>query len=113
MIQQAASMQRKEKFKEKEVRPKVEDTLLKKKVLRYLEGFSDITEIAETEKSDKEILGEDPIARAMKIRKEEILKKNPDMTEEEVQKQLKKEGKDAGVDPKYFEDDKAEEKADD
>jgi FKBP-type peptidyl-prolyl cis-trans isomerase (trigger factor) len=68
MTLQAQALQRGEKFKESEVRPKVEQTLERTMVLNWLQSHSKLSLVDPTEESVEEILGQTPeeLAEAMR-----------------------------------------------
>lgn len=71
MMMQAQALQRGEKFKESEARPKVEAQLEKSMVLNWLESQSTINVVEKVEFDPAEVLGASPEDLAAKLRAEE------------------------------------------
>lgn len=69
MTLQAQSLQRGEKFKESEVRPKVEQTIERNMVLSWLESHAKLELVDPKEETPEEILGQSPEELAAKIKK--------------------------------------------
>jgi len=75
MTLQAQALQRKEKFRESEVRPKVEAQLEKTMVLNWLESHATISVVEKKEFDPSEVLGASPEELAAKLAAEEAEKK--------------------------------------
>ena len=71
MTLQAQALQRGEKFKESEVRPKVEAQIERSMVLNWLESNSKLTVVDPKEETPEEILGQSPEDLAAKMRESE------------------------------------------
>jgi len=79
MTLQAQALQRGEKFKESEVRPKVQQTLERTMVLDWLQSHAAITVVEPKGEDDaiEEMLGQSPEELAAKMKAEEMAKASP------------------------------------
>jgi FKBP-type peptidyl-prolyl cis-trans isomerase (trigger factor) len=82
MTLQAQSLQRGEKFKESEVRPKVEEQLEREMVLNWLQSNAKLTFVDKKEEDVEEMLGQSPEELAAKMKEDE--KKKEEKKKEDV-----------------------------
>ncbi len=74
MTLQAQALQRGEKFKESETRPRVQQTLERQMVLDWLQSHAQITIVEPKEESVEDILGQSPEELAATMKADEAAK---------------------------------------